>query len=233
MRMTRLSTVALVLTSTAACAALEPARMALPDGLSASTEEVVLRGLGRGREGEYTLAGNRGRFRRTNDRLDVFDIVSVDWGGSSVTVGGADVTAAVSAKCGLRQVTAGWRIVRFAAKPLAYECEFAGIDAGLSLQEGKISGDSLKNIARRRGVARVGDIVLELHSVHGLEGTPLTLAAPIGYVAEHAGLPVGAIELNGSTPRVWLPTDDADQRRAVLLAVLPLALLWDPAVLHE
>ena len=112
MRMTRLSTVALVLTSTAACAALEPARMALPDGLSASTEEVVLRGLGRGREGEYTLAGNRGRFRRTNDRLDVFDIVSVDWGGSSVTVGGADVTAAVSAKCGLRRslaVTAGTR----------------------------------------------------------------------------------------------------------------------------
>ena len=69
--------------------------------------------------------------------------------------------------------------------------------------------------------------------MHALEGTPLTLEAPIGYVVEQSGRAIGAIELNGSTPRVWLPTDDATQRRGVLLAVMPLALLWDPAALHD
>jgi hypothetical protein len=69
--------------------------------------------------------------------------------------------------------------------------------------------------------------------VHELEGSPLTVHAPIGYVIEHSGRAVGAIELNGSTPRVWLPVEDSEQRRAVLLAIMPLALLWDPAALHE
>jgi hypothetical protein len=201
------------------CAAVKPAQMVLPEGLVTASNEVVLRDLGGGRNGEYTLAGNHGQFRRTNDRLDVFDIVSFDWGGSHVTVEGADVTQPVTAKCGLRQVTAGWRIVR--------------IDAGLSLQEAKSTQDALMNKARRRGEARIDGMVLELRSVHELEGTPLTLEAPIGYVIEHSGRAVGAIELNGSAPRVWLPVDDAGQRRAVLLAVMPLALLWDPAALHE
>ena len=224
------ATVALVFTG---CAAIRPAQMALPEGLGASSDEVALSGLGGGREGAYTLAGNHGQFRRTNDRLDVFDIISFDWGGSRVTVEGVDVAPPISATCGLRQITAGWRIVRFAAKPLAYECEYTGIDAGLSLQEAKSTQDSLMNKARRRGEVRVAGMVLELRSVHELEGTPLSVEAPIGYVVEHAGRAVGAIELNGSTPRVWLPTDDAEQRRAVLLAVMPLALLWDPAALHE
>jgi hypothetical protein len=38
--------------------------------------------------------------------------------------------------------------------------------------------------------------------------------------------------LNGTTPRVWLPAGDTALRRAVLLAVMPLALLWDPAALY-
>lgn len=215
------------------CASIKPAAMVLPEGLAASSHEAVLRGLGGGREGRYRLAQNHGEFRRGSDRLDVFDVVSFDWGRSQVTVEGADVTTPVSVKCGLRQVTAGWKIVRFAAKPLAYECEYTGVDAGLSLQEAKSNQDALANKARRRGQARVDATVLDLRSVHELEGTPLTVHAPIGYVVEHSGRAVGAIELNGLTPRVWLPVDDAAMRRAVLLAVMPLAVLWDPATLHE
>jgi hypothetical protein len=232
-RIVRPSLAAAVALAFAGCASIKPATMVLPEGLAASSNEVVLRGLGGGREGQYTLAGNHGEFRRANDRLDVFDIISFDWGSSHVTVDGADVTAPVSAKCGLRQVTAGWQIVRFSAKPLAYECEYTGIDAGLSLQEAKSTQDALMNKARRRGEVRVDGMVLGLRSVHELEGTPLTLEAPIGYVVEDSGHAIGAIELNGSTPRVWLPMDDAATRRAVLLAVLPLAVLWDPAALHE
>lgn len=233
MRIVGTSLVAAVALAFTGCAAIKPATMVLPEGLAASSNEAVLRGLGGGREGQYTLAGNYGQFRRANDRLDVFDVISFDWGSSRVTVEGADVAAPVSVKCGLRQVTAGWQIVRFAAKPLAYECEYTGIDGGLSLQEAKSTRDALMNKARRRGEMRVDGMVLELRSVHELEGTPIPLEAPIGYVIEYSGRAIGAIELNGSTPRVWLPMDDAAKRRAVVLAVMPLAVLWDPAVLHE
>lgn len=214
------------------CASVRPATMVLPDGLAAASSEVVVRGLGGGRQGEYTVAGHRGSFTRSADRLDVFEIVSFDWGVSSLTIEGADIPVPVAAKCGLRQVTARYKIVQFTAKPLAYECDYTGANATLSLQEARQGKDWLASRSRRRGQASIDDYLLELRSVHELEGTPLTVEAPFGYVLEHDGRAVGAIELNGSTPRVWLPAQDAALRRAVLLAAMPLALLWDPAALY-
>jgi hypothetical protein len=224
--------VLLPLVMVAGCASVRPATMVLPEGLAAETSEAVVQGLGGGRKGEFTVAGHRGSFTRSADRLDVFEIVSFDWGGSSVTIEGIDIPVPTAAKCGLRQVTARYKIVEFAAKPLAYECDYTGASATLSLQEAKQGKDWLVSRARRRGQARVDDYLLELRSVHELDGTPMTVEAPFGYVLEHAGRAVGAIELNGSTPRVWLPAEDAALRRAVLLAAMPLALLWDPAALY-
>jgi hypothetical protein len=216
----------------AGCASVRPATMVLPEDLAAESSEVTVRGLGGGRKGEFSVAGHRGSFTRSADRLDVFEVVSFDWGGSSLTIEGADIPVPAAAKCGLRQVTARYKIVQFAARPLAYECDYTGANATLSLQEAKDGKDWLVSRARRRGQASVDDYLLELRSVHELEGTPLTVEAPFGYVLEHAGRAVGAIELNGSTPRLWLPAQDAALRRAVLLAALPLALLWDPAALY-
>jgi hypothetical protein len=71
------------LLAVAGCAAVRPATMVLPEGLAERSEQVVVRGLGGGRKGEFTVAGHRGSFTRSADRLDVFEIVSFDWGASS------------------------------------------------------------------------------------------------------------------------------------------------------
>jgi len=65
--------------------------------------------------------------------------------------------------------------------------------------------------------------------VHAVEGSPFPLGTPIGFVFEHNGGAVGAIELNGLTPRLWLPAGDDDTRRAAVTAALALAIFWDPA----
>jgi hypothetical protein len=82
----------------------------------------------------------------------------------------------------------------------------------------------------RGGTVRFEDLELSVRSVHDLQGSPIPLAAPIGYLFEAGGRPVGAVEVNGDPAVVFLP-DAADPRarRAVLYASIALALLWDPA----
>ncbi|MDZ7651452.1 MAG: hypothetical protein U5L03_02215 [Burkholderiaceae bacterium] len=55
------------------------------------------------------------------------------------------------------------------------------------------------------------------------QGSPLPLEQPIGYVMSHQGRPVGAIELNGSTPRLWRPAPTDALAEPVTLAALALA----------
>jgi hypothetical protein len=118
-------------------------------------------------------------------------------------------------------------------RPFAYECEFDGVtNAILSLQEIKQRSDWIAARSRRVGEFRIADRTLELRSVHELVGSALTVDAPIGYVFERNGVAVGAIELNGLSPRLWLPVQDAALRRQALLAAVALAVLWDPAALH-
>ncbi len=75
----------------------------------------------------------------------------------------------------------------------------------------------------------LGGVTVTMRSVHELVGTPLTVQVPIGYVIEHGGQAIAAVELNGTEPQLRLPGGGGDQRRAALLAALALALLWDPA----
>jgi hypothetical protein len=67
-----------------------------------------------------------------------------------------------------------------------------------------------------------------VRSVHTVAGGALPLSAPIGYRIDAGGAPVATVELNGLTPQLLLPADEA-QRRDALLIALTLALLWDPA----
>jgi hypothetical protein len=68
-----------------------------------------------------------------------------------------------------------------------------------------------------------------MRSVHAVEGSLLPLGTPIGYVFERDGRAVGAVELNGLTPRLWLPAGDDDTRHASVAAAMALAVFWDPA----
>jgi NAD(P)-dependent dehydrogenase (short-subunit alcohol dehydrogenase family) len=52
---------------------------------------------------------------------------------------------------------------------------------------------------------------------------------PIGYVFEHEGQAVGAVEINGTPVITHSPHTEDVMRRAILIASLALGLFWDPA----
>lgn len=213
----------------AGCGSIRPAQMALPAGLQTRTQEARIEGLGGGRSGNLRVAGNTGPFTRAASQLALFEIASVDRGGSTFAVSGADFLSPVSARCRFRRNTVTLGIVDFEPKTLAYECDFDGPPgARLSLQEAARGVSKLQ--AERRGQITADGKVLTLRSVHDIEGAALAVAAPIGYVMESAGRPVAAVELNGTVPDLRLP--DATQpelRRVALLAAIAVSLLWDPA----
>jgi hypothetical protein len=144
------------------------------------------------------------------------------------------VTAApLFARCTVRQTTMTVGIVGFEPKKLAYECDFSeqgkGVGVRFTLQEGRDAGVPKTLQAERRGRIDFNGTTLTMRSVHAVEGSPLPLGTPIGYVFERDGRAVGAVELNGLTPRLWLPAGDDDTRRASVAAAMALAVFWDPA----
>lgn len=219
----------------AACGVLQPARMELPPDLAARGDAVAIEGMDGGTRGSFTVAGKSGSYTRSAQRLALFDELAVfDWGGTTFTLNG---TPTVAATCKMRQTTVNISIVGFNPKPMAYECDLR-VDgrpaaARFSLQESRDTAGKLTAQAQRRGVVQWDGVALTIRSVHRVQGSPLPLQAPIGYVFEQDGRAVGAIELNGLTPALWLPpVAQPRERQAVLVGALALAVFWDPALIE-
>lgn len=211
-----------------ACAAIQPAQMRLPSELGARAPE-ALQGLGGGREGRFSLGGEGGSFRRGMDRLVLMDVLARERASSSFEWRSADGHAAVQARCRGRQSTLSAGVLSARVQPFALECRFGGaLQASLNLAA---PATALGTRAERNGRFETADgkVLLELRSVHEVQGSSLPLAVPIGYTLWQAGRPVGAIELNGGTLRLWRPADGDALQAPVTLAALALALLWDPA----
>jgi len=215
--------------SLAACGVVQPARMVMPAGLGTTTDRMTITGLGGASSGKYRVGEYGGDFTRSATRLSFFDIVATDRAKATFSVSGPGLARPVNARCGLAQRTANINVVTFTPRPLQYDCSFDGVPgAALVLQEGSESLAGGLGQAQRRGYIEVAGTRLALRSVHQVQGSPLPLEAPIGYLFEADGVAVGAIELNGTTPEVFLPKG-GDVRQAALLAALALALVWDPA----
>lgn len=213
-----------------ACGAIQPARMAVPEPLRAA-EPIPVEGMNAGRRGTFTAGEYKGEYERSATRLELFgDFAVFDRGRARYTVDNL-AAAPLSARCTVRQTSMTISIVGFEPKPLAYECDFdergKGVGVRLSLQEAR---DGVKTMqAERRGRIDFNGTTLTLRSVHAVEGSPFPLGTPIGYVFEKDGAVVGAVELNGLTPRLWLPPANDDTRRAAVAAAMALAVFWDPA----
>lgn len=215
----------------AACATPKAARMERPAALQAAAEE-RLEGIGGGRSGRVVLGAFEARFERSADRLALFDdavardraTVRLDWRG-------ADQQPA-QLSCGAAQTTATAGVISATVKPLAVECTMRAGEPGRGERTGALRLDSRAAAAgtrqEREGRWTSGDLALEIRSVHRFEGSPLPQPAPVGYVVSRGGVPVGAVELNGLRPRVWRPAEGAPAREDVTIALVALALLWDP-----
>jgi hypothetical protein len=208
-----------------ACAGIEPARMALPAAL-AGLEPVTVSGLGAGRSGTFQIGSDRGRFERGLDRLDLFEVLSFDRAPVRYSFDGADGRS-LRAACTARQTTVSVGVLQGQTRPLAFQCVWSGA------REARMNVSAPSGVpgtrAERSGRFEAGGVTLELRSVHQVQGSRLALDAPIGYVLSADGRPVGAVEINGTRPRLWRPAEGSPLREPVTLAALALALLWDPA----
>lgn len=227
MRPTQVFALALAaaLAGLSACTHLPAARMALPATLEA-VAPVTLTGLGAGRSGNFVLEEAAGSFERGRDRLSIFNALSFDKASVRYQLR-LPPGRTVQAACLGRQTEARLGLVQLQARPYQLSCEWTGaLPARMTLSApGVVPGTR----AERQGEFEAGDIRLALRSVHAVQGSPLPLEAPIGYLISRGGEPVGAVEINGTEPRLWLPAAGHPLREPVLMAALAVAVLWDPA----
>jgi len=207
--------------------------MRVPEALQTTTGEYAVADLGGGTRGTFRVGEHGGSFRRAESRLQFFDVLDLRAGSASYVLTGPLVEGQIEANCKMRERLLNLGDFTVLAQPMAYGCDFTvngrTFPARFEIQEARsgLTGALMK--AERRGEIALDRVILQIQSVHDLEGSPLQLATPIGYVFLLAGQPVGAIELNG-VPRLLLPLgDDVPLQRAVIAAGIALAVFWDPA----
>jgi hypothetical protein len=203
-----------------ACASLPAARMELPESLRAKAP-LTLQGLNGSRSGEFSLAGERGRYERAADRLNVFDTLGFD------RVSARYRTDSTRASCRGRQIEGSLGIVSGQPRPFEVQCQFEGAFSGTLTLRGSARAAGTQQ--QRSGRITAGGAVVDFVSVHRLLGSPLPLSFPAGYLLSVDGQPVGAVELTDTRPRVWLPDSPAPVAAAATHASIALSLLWDPS----
>lgn len=213
----------------AGCGAIRPAQMALPAALETGTERLTITGLGGASRGDFRVAGEHGTFSRSASRLALFDALYE--GESAVASFSFAPPGEVASRCSMRRRTANVGVLTYEFRPMVYTCSFsgAGVPALLTLAETR-STSRVESMKRERsGEMVLGDVRLQVRSSHLLAGSKLATAAPIGYLFERHGRAVAAVEINGTEPVIILGEGStASEKRAVTLASLALALLWDP-----
>ncbi|MBB5203178.1 hypothetical protein HNQ51_000471 [Inhella inkyongensis] len=112
-----------------------------------------------------------------------------------------------------------------AEKPWRMECQWQGDERpSLLLQEG--GGRGLPDY--REGEYRRTGLVLQLRSLHRQARSPIPQGV-LGYVIEHEGRALAAVDLGGDRPQVVLaPRGEALARRTASDLALALALAWEP-----
>ncbi len=216
---------------------IEVARMRLPGDLADAGERVQAAGYGGKNRGRYTLGEVQGEFTRVGSRVAVFSpLYAENRGKSSFTLEGQGLADSAAAECRFDEHVVTIGPLTFDAAKLVYVCEIRdgnGDTLGhLTLGEPKPANGKERALARavRQGVAEIGDIRIDISSVHEYERSRLSSQAPVGYRLDHETRAVGALELTDSDPTfIFHANATPEVRRATLLAALGLATLRDPA----
>lgn len=211
--------------------ALQPAQMELPARLAQQNSAITVKGIGGGVSGSFELDHRSGQFQRSASRLQIFDLYDGRTAQLKFSFDGID------AVCTVRERRINFKYLNFSPKPLAYACSFWDLGRQLpshfELQEASEARAGSPGQAVRRGEFVHQQNHLRIQSVHSVQGSPLKLHLPIGYVFEVNGQASGAVEINGGI-KVILGNDLPDaSRQAVELASLALGLIWDPGQYDE
>lgn len=208
-----------------ACASLPAARIELPDTLATVAPLTMESPIGVAR-GDFRLGDLQGRFERQASRLDLFGKLAQDRALVSYTL----QPDGVRADCKLVGNTATLGVLQLPLKRAHYACTFSRDGQPLPQRLDLKAEDAAAGTREeRRGSFVASGVTLEVQSLHRVQGSPLPLPAPVGYVMRHQGQVVAALDLNDVRPRLWQRTPDTATSAAVLQVGLALALLWDPA----
>lgn len=212
---------------------IREARIAVPSDLAASSERLELRGMGGGRRGSFDLAGARGTFSRSADRLGILDPLIVRHsGGGSFEIEGASSVPPLGGRCGYREGRIDLGPISVTPRRLAFHCAFgrAGepIAASLILEDPDAPLGSPDGRARRTGTLYFEGRRIEIRSIHRDAGGGLPLPTPLGYAFSAGGRQIGAVDLNGANKTILAPLS-GPERDAVLAAAVALSIFWDPA----
>ncbi len=223
---------ALLAAMTLPACAIRPAEMARPAALM-NASATPIDGIGWGETGAFAVGANRGEFSRSASRLSFFELFNMRDGGANFTLQGADFREGLQVSCTMREHTITLDIVEFKPAPMAYGCDVRAngqlVPARFEVQE---SAPDWTNRQQRRGAVMVDGAVLDIRSVHEMEGSPLPTPAPMGYVFERNGVAIGGVDLNNGPLMYEASGASAADHRAVLLAALALSIFWDPANLE-
>lgn len=216
-----------------ACSAIRPAEMRLPPALAANSARLPVEGIGGWSHGRFRTGDYTGGYERSEERLAFFDTFVRNSGHADFTIAGPGISATIEAACRMRERVLDLNIMEFTPRPMSYRCEFTAegraIPARFELQEvlsGIGGGLSRKE---RRGEIALGGEIVQIRSVHRLEGSPIEMASPIGYVFEQEGRPVGAVELNGSPVILVGGLTEEGLSRTIVVGAMALAIFRDPA----
>jgi hypothetical protein len=210
------------------------ARIKLPAGFAERVERLDLTGMGGGRSGRMTLGRSAGEFTRQADRLGVVDpLFAKNYGGGALRIAGPEVGGELGASCRFRRLQSSLGPISISAKRLTYSCTFERdgkpLAARFELRDRDGALGSADGRDAREGVVQFEGVELRMRSLHRPEGSAFAVPHALGYVFEADGVAVGAIDLNGSAKRLYVPADPA-RRAAVTAAALALAIFWDPAL---
>jgi hypothetical protein len=215
----------------AACA---PAQMRLPTSLVEAPVRTEIAGIGGHASGRFTAGSYGGVFERSLEKWSFSDTAIARSGHSYFSLSGPEIGSTIEGHCGMREraLSLG-SSVEVTVRPMAYRCEFTAdgrpIPARFELQESNGKGLAAFRYERRGEIALGGEIV-QMRSVHHIDGSSLPTITPVGYVFEQDGRQIGAIDL-ANRPALVLPASlDRGLARTVTVAALALATFWDPAI---
>ena len=210
-----------------ACA---PAQLDLPNTLASASTRTEFAGFTGWNHGRFTAGNYAGKYERSADRLEFFETFKSQSARAEFVVAGPEIGSTLEARCRMRERSIDTGLVEVVTKPMAYGCDFTAegrpFPAYFELQEWQ--SDMFKPYERRGEIALGGEVV-QIRSLHRIQGSRLPTMAPIGYLFEQDGRPVGAVELNGK-PALIVPTGtDPGLARTLTIAALALGVLYDPA----
>ena len=219
-----------------ACASIQPAQVRLPAALAEQPlSRTQFTGLTGWLDGRFAAGSYSGVYGRSEERLAfggqieraAFSAFSISGPGMDPAIG-----SSIDAHCLMDERALDLGIVEVTTLPMAYSCAFTTdgrpIPARFELQEiSRLDGPI--NRYERAGEIALGGEIVQIRSLHQIEGTAIPTSTPIGYLFQQRGRPVGVVELNGAPALIVPEGTDPGLARTLTVAALALGLFQDPA----